>query len=451
VLGRAGPWWWRPAVARSLAGAIALALLLAPRVAVPQVDEFRARERAFNLDAPPETRIRLTPALGFGAELELKYESIRNRDLDDSQDDRVSVLEPLVSLALSYDPARWFSAYVNVEVAREFLLDEPAGSTQDRKLEVDLKEAFLWFKDIWLDAWSVQIGRQLFEDDRKWLYDAELDAVRLQYVRDRVGLELSVSREALAREDVLRDTAEDRINNYVVYGRYEVADEVEVAGYVILRDNRDVDGQRPLFFGIRSFGEIVTDVDYWFELSQVWGEDGDKRLRGWALDVGATGEFPLPFSPSLTLGYAFGSGDTDPDDRTDRRFRQTGLHENETEFAGVVEFKYYGELLDPELSNLSILTIGAGVQPTERSSVDLVFHYYLQHHRSTPLGDTRLAIEPTGRSRALGTEIDLILGLEQLFERIDAKLAVGYFMPGRAFPAGADDALFVSLEIQFAF
>ena len=32
--------------------------------------------------------------------------------------------------------------------------------------------------------------------------------------------------------------------------------------------------------------------------------------------------------------------------------------------------------LDPELSNLSIVTVGAGVELLRSSSLDLVYHYY---------------------------------------------------------------------------
>jgi hypothetical protein len=37
-----------------------------------------------------------------------------------------------------------------------------------------------------------------------------------------------------------------------------------------------------------------------------------------------------------------------------------------------------GERLDPELSNLLIFTGGIGIRPTRRSSIDLVYHHYLQ-------------------------------------------------------------------------
>jgi hypothetical protein len=74
--------------------------------------------------------------------------------------------------------------------------------------------------------------------------------------------------------------------------------------------------------------------------------------------------------PALTAAYAVGSGDDNPGHRVDGAFRQTGLQENEARWTGITRFKYYGELLDPELNNLTVVTVGLGLRPTKRSSLD---------------------------------------------------------------------------------
>ena len=76
------------------------------------------------------------------------------------------------------------------------------------------------------------------------------------------------------------------------------------------------------------------------------------------------------------------------------------------------DFLYYGELFDPELSNLLILTAGTGINMTEESSIDIVYHYYLQHKASDELRDAGIDAEPDGESKRLGSEIDLIIGYE---------------------------------------
>jgi hypothetical protein len=71
--------------------------------------------------------------------------------------------------------------------------------------------------------------------------------------------------------------------------------------------------------------------------------------------------------PSLTLAYARGSGGEDSATR-DANFRQTGLHENKARLAGVKRLRRYGELLQPDLSNLAITTLGSGIRWLGNSS-----------------------------------------------------------------------------------
>jgi alginate production protein len=232
---------------------------------------------------------------------------------------------------------------------------------------------------------------------------------------------------------------------------YRASADLTVEAYVIARDDRDVDGRRPVFAGLRSWGEPVEDLDYWFELGYAGGRDGSKHIQGWGVDLGATYEFQVGPRPALTLGFAFGTGDRNPDDGTDGAFRQTGLQDNEWNFGGATDFKYYGEVLDPELSNLAILTAGVGIRPSDKFSLDLVYHYYLQHRASASLRNAGIDAEPSGRSRRLGSAIDLIVGLQEIWDHLDARLGVGYFLPGAAFPESSGGAWVVRAEVQFRF
>ena len=158
----------------------------------------------------------------------------------------------------------------------------------------------------------------------------------------------------------------------------------------------------------------------------------------------------ITWEPSVTLGFAFGSGDDDPDDNGDDSFRQTGLQENSASYNGVARFKYYGEALDPELSNLAVMTFGTGINPIDNGSLDLVYHYFLQHHAADGLRDSNLDVAPDGRHRELGHGLDLVLGYHGI-DDLSAKVVVGAFFPGLAFPDDADNAYHASFELQFAF
>ena len=51
------------------------------------------------------------------------------------------------------------------------------GEEEDRSTEFVLEEAYLLFTEPDLGL-SLQVGRQSFEDERQWIYDAELDGIR---------------------------------------------------------------------------------------------------------------------------------------------------------------------------------------------------------------------------------------------------------------------------------
>jgi hypothetical protein len=126
--------------------------------------------------------------------------------------------------------------------------------------------------------------------------------------------------------------------------------------------------------------------------------------------------------PSLTLGYARGSSG----------FRQTGLHENKTRFAGVKRWQRYGELVQPELSNLSVASLGTGVRVLENSSIELTAHRLRQVRASERLPGSRLSADPQGRSRNLGREVNLLVAVREN-KRIEFIVKASHLKPGAAF------------------
>ena len=170
--------------------------------------------------------------------------------------------------------------------------------------------------------------------------------------------------------------------------------------------------------------------------SSVVSKSTVRSVRGWALDAGLTWILPVFAEPRITASYAIGSGDGSPDEGADRSFRQTGLHSNEPGFGGVRRFRQYGLLLDPELSNLSVLTIGVGCSLLQSSSLDLVYHRYRLQEPAASLRSARIDTTLNGRDRDLGQAFDLVLGIEE-WERVEVEVAGSAFQAGPAF--GIDD------------
>ncbi len=392
---------------------------------------------------------RVVPGLRVGGELEAEYSFGRNFDLDSATNDDLAILEPQLALWVSLDQ-KYVGAFVELELAREWALKEPeAEEDEERRFTLEPKQAFVWLRPFGDDRLSSLIGRQKFKDKREWLFDEELDAVRVRSRLGRFEIEASVSRDGLYTKDLLakREEEPERVNNWLAVATYSPAKEVRLSAYTLVRDDRDRE-ESPIFYGLHASGEPVERLTYWLELAHVRGREESTNIRGWGFDVGGTYAFALPLEPAVILAYAFGSGDDDPDDKIQRSFQQTGFQDNEAKFSGVNDFLYYGEFLQPTLRNIRIATVGLGIRPTGQTSAEVIYHVYRQHRASDEL-DSALEAEPSGRSRRLGREIDLVLGYRPL-KNLELTLTAGYFQPGRAFP-DADHGFGTRFELEVKF
>lgn len=305
-------------------------------------------------------------------------------------------------------------------------------------------ETFIQGSNLLADGLSLLVGRSRFEDDREWLFNRNLDGARLFYDQGALSLEGSITKAWSTGN--LND---HHTLNLMGIATLDVGAKSTITGYVIdRRDDRRGD-QSPFLYGLRSSGKPLKGLSHWLELAGASGTDGRNRIRGYAADVGATYTAPLPLKPSLTLGYAFASGDSHPNDGVDRTFRQTGLQRNAGKLSGVTSLRYYGELFDPELSNLHILTVGAGARLANRTSIDLLWHSYAQDEAVASLRNANLRATPNGRFRELGWGADLVFGMREL-EQADFEVVFGWFEPGRAFDTN-QSALTAKFQVRFKF
>jgi hypothetical protein len=234
----------------------------------------------------------------------------------------------------------------------------------------------------------------------------------------------------------------------------------DISGCLRSRDDDESDATLT-WVGASAQGRIKSaagSFHYWANVAGVFGDEtffditGDRTLRrllperknhhnvrGYGLDVLGTFEAKLPFKPRFTLGYAFGSGGDDLSKEKDTGFRQTGIQDNTDKWLGVDAFRYYGELTNFELSNIHIFTAALGFPLLRKSSVEFIYHHYLQHHRSEYIRDWRPSRDPNGKDRGnngmdrdLGWELDVVLGLEE-WESFEVELVGAVFQAGEAF------------------
>jgi alginate production protein len=391
----------------------------------------------------------------------------QNLDLNKSVKDDVGILEPELNAMVIYRPAPWFEGTLRMLLSREIPFREedavplPGGGVRlkpKRHNSLETDEANVHFKGI-LDTFGFQVGRRNYEDDRHWLYDQSLDAALISAQRDKLMLQYSKSRARLVDLDILRRDPRDRINNDIFFLEYRGIEDHKLNAYTVYRDDRNNREGRPVLLGARSMGSfLMGDLSYWGDLATVRGSDETSQtLSGWAFDVGATYRFDYaPMNPNITLGYAYATGDKRADDNKNNEFRQTGLHSNETRYAGVSDFKIYGEAFDPELSNLKILSAGLGFRPTRDFSVDFVFHRYWLQTFAESLRNTAVVAEmnqnPNSLSRELGDEFDIVLGMRNLFgvRRLGLDIRAGFFFPGPAFQVDLGNDVYRDADTAFA-
>lgn len=377
----------------------------------------------------------------LSGQLELTGSSERDFDLDATNDANRQLLESSARARLEWTPA---------ESRLSGVIDVRAGDTREYTDALDssnstvkISEAYLALNDLLGVGSSLVVGRQDFDDTREWIYDQNLDAVRLLLTRPGLRFELSAS-TTLSDGSPLDESA----TNYTAV--LSNGDNRRLlAAWVMQRDFDLATSEHSTHAGVRMVGKWLPSNDSWLEVASFRGKRGPVALEGWAYDVGTTyrPKWTGPFS--FTLGYAYGSGGRLTAEK-DEAFRQTGFQDNNDKFAGVTSFRYYGELLDPELANLRISTLGLGMRFARRSSIDLVWHSYEQDSARRRLFDTQLDRRADGIHRELGWETDLVLGVRE-WTRVELEFVAAYFSPGAAFADDAKGAFLGKAQVRILF
>lgn len=383
--------------------------------------------------------VKLGENLYVGGQLEYTFDHEDNFDLNDTRRQDQTTNDLGVRVETVWEPSENLFLLAGARLVQRWRKDEDDPDTDDQSFNVS--ELYGYFRDFMGTGWDLQLGRQDFDDRREWLYDQNLDALRA--IRSTPDWRLELSLSTIVSDGSDRD--EDNTNLVAYLSNNDLRKHAAV--YAIHRQ-ADSD-EHATHLGARLLGEWLPNHESWLEAAWLTGEDG-VDLEGYGLDLGTTWSPADPWIPgfALTAGYAFGSGDDDPANGDDS-FRQTGFQDNNDKFGGVTSFRYYGELFDPELSNLGIATVAAGYRPSRRSSLDLVLHKYDQVEAFAGLANTQLRQRPSGLDEDLGWEADLVFG-SRGFDNLSLEIVGGYFEPGDAFPNG-DPAWLARFQLRYKF
>jgi alginate production protein len=389
----------------------------------------------------------------FGNEIEFKYEPEHNFALTGNSRYDESEYKLEEKPWLYFKPSGHFHIFSVFELYGEYKTYGAAYHI-NHKLEgprLELKEAYAKAEDLPVPGGelSIKLGRQYFGDERQWLYDSLMDGLRFIYKSHGWRLQLAAMRRQ--NPHVFRRDYHYRIDNLLAFADYDFGP-VDIGVYALKQYYLDHHTRsRPLFLGLEINGELADGaLEYWLEPGVVRGHEGDVKLRGWGLDAGLSYTFDVALRPTLTLDYAYGSGDSDHDDHVDHAYRQTGLTDTEEDFHGLVNFDYLGIALRPELSNMKIRTVGLGFHITDALSSTFFYHQYRQVITQPYVRDTELAVYPSGEDPDLGSEIDWIMGYDP-DDHFEFEFQLGYFMPGSAYDHARGGAAFSKAEIKYKF
>lgn len=443
--------------------------VLMPQAGYNTVESLTRRQDARRPEQPLQF-----PVLGRPLSITGQYEATlrkrRNFELDDAlEPEKRTTLDHELTIELFYPVNERTFLFAEGKAKYDVELRRTGRQPSfDRSLERG--QTWVFFDRLAGSGFGLQLGRQNLSEAREWWWDTDLDAARLYYDQGPLHVEISASQEVARTSSLERhiDPEDKRVARLMARGSWQWArkqtvevfalrhhdrSRTEANGVSLNEDDEDPRDASLTWLGLRAVGdralENYGDLRYWADAGWVRGREKrlefdtdngvstvdkrtDAKVRGSAFDLGLSWRTRLPSRPAFTLGYAQGSGDDSIEDGVDSAYQQTGLHSNKWRFFGVKRFRYYGELLRPELSNLRIVTAGAGLRFLNRSSVDLLYHRYRQTRAANALRDASVDADLTGKSRAVGEEYDLVLGLRE-WTHLDLALIASTFKAGNAF------------------
>lgn len=427
---------------------------------------------------PPLYAREETPSVGleFETQLELTYESLKNIFLQQQTGGNTREFNQELQFQLYYRANEQFSAFGEAKLKAEQL---SAVDDMPRRSERQAERGELWFswEHLFNTAAGFKIGRQNFIEPRRWWWDSDLDAIRFDYAHDSWQVNVAVA-ETLARlttQEKVIDPNEEHVQRWLGNADIKLSQALQLSAFylrqrdhstqpelntLIATTRSDESDASLTWLGLRVAGEIGR-VTYWLDSATLGGEETvydyvnepagmsrivtrrTQRVRGHAVDMGIHWAPLAKDWPILALSHARGSGDKNPSDDIDHSFRQTGLQDPDQ------EFRYYGELLRPELSNLSITTALVGFNLPGATRLTLGYHWFRQVYPNPFLRTARIETSPTGEAPDIGRELSLLVDIRK-WENLKIVLAAATFKAGSAYgPATGERA--TSFFAQFAY
>jgi hypothetical protein len=419
----------------------------------------------------------------YGLQISIERSALDGLSLgDDPSEDRLVEEDYEIEFALEYqvndDLYLFFTGALidETETIETLGLEEDTSGLERKEIGV----GYFFGKDI---ASHLRFGRTEFVSASEWWlwWDEELDAIRLDSSFRDFEMTLGLAEE-LAREstdDDFIDPEFDGVKRLLLSLAWEFADDQSLILYYLDQS----DDSRSFNVGEFEDADEVDEEDAdlsWSGISYIGGFDidsvgefevelhaarvsGDETVYEFDDPVAGRSEvvereqhrvsgdaysYLLSWTPAalddltFILGNARGSGDGNPDDNRVKSFRQSGLQGDSESF---------GELYQPELSNLEVDVIGIEWEIAEGVQMALLGYEYQQRKLADEMRDVSIELDPSGTSRDLGREIDLVITIEAR-EGLELIITAAEFEAGRAYGASSrETSNFINFELGYEF
>jgi len=445
----------RPTASGLRAGSLSVAVLLSGQTIAQQVPESQVPQapkaptiESLGSGEATTSRGNALQAPRLAGNLELNLQHADGQDGDGALQRDTSEAE--VQLTLEYEQRLGLTSKLEARLelgSRRY--SEDLLNNDDDEFSYDLERFyFQWDPSPEL---RIRAGRFNLDDPMETIVDEDLDGIRVTYEQGRIEMELSRTRkdwfEASSRERL------DKVTNTMGAIQFSSSKNSFWKPYVLHRSAEQFDNMPTAdvtWFGIQSIIRPNRSATrYWLHGSVQDGEELDAgetaELGGYLLDIGFNWTASGPMKPTFTIGVAHATGGSRAD-----RFRQSGLHSNDFALNRKNSFRYLGEVMDPELTNIQVVTLGAGFDLTRIWSADVVLHHYTQVEIEDQLRASDIEFDPLGENDDLGYGADVIVGYDP-DRPYDIKGTAGLFEPGDAFANGTDVAWLARIEISYDF
>ena len=323
-------------------------------------------------------------------------------------------------------------------------------SKKHNDLNFDFRE--LYVKSVGLNENQLNflIGRKVLKDKRSWYYDSSVDTLGIYNLRDLwlynifVGGRLN-NAKYFSQEDNLYGL---RHTKFIIANlQYEYFIKNYLKGFFVKEITKNT--RNLSWFGLRNIGKRVyknKNINYWIDYALIKGNYetlNKNNISSNALDIGISFNKNNTHS-TYAFSYALGG----------KNYYSTYLSNYRSSFLTKnVSFRYYGELLNPDLNNIKILSLYWIYDFFNNHKAVIAFHNYKQIKASSYFRmNNEEILNTNGINNNIGNEIDFIYNWN-LPNLKRYKFIISYFKGGGAFDniAQKKEAIYVYFIYRYYF